>query len=71
MTVLPLREACPTRLRSLCTTVGPRVYRSLFAFDPRRASIPLAEHRYETYLKERAEEEGGGPWVPSESTTGR
>src|SRR5690349_17086051 len=34
-------------------------------------AIPLAEHRYETYLKERAEEEGGGPWVPSESTTGR
>ena len=24
-------------------------------------AIPLAEHRYETYLKERAEEEGGKP----------
>jgi hypothetical protein len=25
-----------------------------------RAAIPLAQQRYETYLKERAEEEGGG-----------
>ena len=24
-------------------------------------AIPLAEHRYETYLKERAEQEGGQP----------
>lgn len=24
-------------------------------------AIPLAEHRYETYLKERAEQEGGTP----------
>jgi hypothetical protein len=38
----------------------PGTVRILFAFDPwYRQAIPIAEQRYEVYMKERQAEEGG------------